>query len=150
MASAQLFPRLFTVGEANELLASLRPLMHQIFSDLDSLRQRSEIVIREERLSPDSSDLMERLQEDGEIVGLIQEIRGLVEEINSYGCVCKGVEQGLVDFPCLLAGEVVYLCWRFGEESVGYWHRVEDGFAGRKPLLSADDSGEGSGNISYH
>jgi hypothetical protein len=149
MASSQFSPRLFTIEEANGLLPTLRTLVKQIFSHLDSLREKSEAVIREQRLSPTSPELMNRLQEDEAIARLIQEVQGLVEEINSYGCVCKGVEQGLVDFPCLLGGEIIFLCWRYDEESVGHWHRIEDGFAGRKPLLDAEEEG-GSGNVSYH
>ncbi len=147
MPSSQPFSRLFTVDEANELLHALRPLMERISRDLDSLKEESEVVIRDEGLSPGSPDLMERLQNNESIANLILEIKGLVEEIHSYGCVCKGIEEGLVDFPCLLGGEIVFLCWRYGEESIGYWHRIEDGFAGRRPLLESD---EGSGNISYH
>ena len=123
--------------------------MKRIFHNLDFLREQSETVIRAERLSPSSPDLMGRLQEDGVIARLICEVKGLVDEIHSYGCVCKGVEEGLVDFPCLLGGEMVFLCWRYGEESIGYWHRTEDGFAGRRSLLDLNE-GEGSGNISYH
>lgn len=149
MASSQSYSRLFTVHEANDLLPTLRAVMEQLFQTLQTLRQKSENVIREERLTPESPDLMDRLQQDDAIARLIQEVRGLVEEIHSYGCVCKGIEQGLVDLPCLLGGEIVFLCWRYGEESVSYWHRVEDGFAGRRPLLDADE-GEGSGKISYH
>ena len=52
MASAQVFPRLFTVDEANSLLPALRPLVKRIFDHLDFLRKKSETVIREERLSP--------------------------------------------------------------------------------------------------
>ena len=149
MASSQLFPSLFTVDEANDLLPDLRPLMKRIFDQLDFLRKKSEAVIRENRLSPNSPDFMARLQENDAIARLIHEVKGLVEEINSYGCVCKGAEQGLIDFPCMMGGEIVFLFWRYGEESVGHWHRIEDGFAGRKPLLDADE-GEDSGNVSYH
>lgn len=148
MASSQLFPRLFTIDEANALLPALRPLVQRVFRDLDSLREKSEAVIRTERLSPSSPGLMKRLQEDEVVARVIQEVKGLVEEISSYGCVSKGIEQGLVDFPCLLGGEIVFLCWRYGEESVGHWHRIEDGFAGRRPLLDAEE--EGGGNASYH
>ena len=142
--------RLFTVEEANELLPTLRPLMERTFQDLSSLRQKSETVIREERLSPESPELMARLQENEAIARLIGEIKGLAEEINSYGCVCKGVEEGLVDFPCLFGEEVVFLCWRYGEETVAYWHKIDDGFAGRRPLLDmeGDKGGEDSGT--YH
>lgn len=149
MASAQTFPRLFTIDEANDLLPALRPLMKRIFDHLDFLRKKSEVVIREEQLPPNSPVLMERLQGNEGIARLIHEVKGSVDEINSFGCVCKGIEQGLVDFPCLLGGEIVFLCWRYGEESVAHWHRIEDGYAGRRPLLDADE-GEGSGNISYH
>lgn len=149
MTPSELFPRLFTIEEANRLLPTLRPLMERIFASLRSLREASETVIREEGLSPDSPDLMERLQQNDTIVHLIQEVKGVVEEINSYGCVSKGVEQGLVDFPCMFGGEIVFLCWRYAEESVGHWHRVEGGFAGRRPLLDAEGGG-GTGNVSYH
>ncbi len=149
MASSQSFPRLFTVDEANDLLPALRPLMKRVFDHLDFLRKKSATVIREESLSPNAPDLMERLQENDAIARLVQEVKGLVDEINSYGCVCKGVEQGLVDFPCVLAGEIVFLCWRYGEEGIGYWHRIEDGFAGRRTLLEISDA-DPEGNTSVH
>jgi hypothetical protein len=91
---------------------------------------------------------MNRLQENSEIARFVGEIKGLVEEIHSYGCMCKGVEQGLLDFPCMLGSEVVFLCWQYGEPSVSHWHRIEDGYAGRRPLLDADDGSRGSS--SYH
>lgn len=135
------YPRLFTVNEANDLLPTVQALVERIFDRLDFLRTESETVIRAERLSPDSPDLMERLKENETIARLIREIGVLVDKVNGYGCICKGVERGLVDFPCLLGGEIVFLCWRYGEESVGHWHRIEDGFAGRRPLLDPAESG---------
>jgi hypothetical protein len=149
VASSQQIPRLFTVDEANGLLPELRPLVGRILDHLETLREQSETVIRDERLSPSSPELMKSLQQNAAIARLIQEVKCLVDEINDYGCICKGIEEGLVDFPCLLGGEIVLLCWRFGEETVGHWHRVEDGFAGRKPLLDSEEEG-GDGNISYH
>lgn len=148
MASAQ-HTRLFTVDEANALLPELRPLVERILTHLTSLKEKSEVVIREERLSPSSPELMKSLQQNAAIASLIQEVKCMVEEINEHGCICKGIEEGLVDFPCQLGGEIVFLCWRFGEESVGYWHRIEDGFAGRKPLLDSDEE-NGGGSVSYH
>jgi hypothetical protein len=72
-----------------------------------------------------------------------------VTAINGQGCVCKGVEQGLIDFPCMLGSEVVFLCWQIGEASVAHYHRIEDGFAGRKTLLD-DVNAEPDSKISYH
>ena len=92
--------------DANGLLPALRPLMEQIFNNLDSLKKSSASVIREEQLSPDSPDLMQRLQKDDAIAQRVAEVKNLVGKINSYGCLCKGVEQGLVDFPCQLGEEI--------------------------------------------
>lgn len=147
-ASAQ-FTRLFTVNEANALLPVLRPLVENILENIRRLKLKSETVIRAEQLDPEAPNLMDRLQRDGDIARLIGQVKGWVEEIHSYGCMCKGIEQGLVDFPCLLGPEVVFLCWQFGEPTVSHWHRVEDGFAGRRPLLDIDETGSG-GNGPYH
>jgi len=57
-----------------------------------------------------------------------------VDEIQQTGCVIKDLEMGLVDFPSRRGDEEVYLCWKLGEARIGYWHGIEEGFAGRKPL----------------
>jgi len=143
------FPRLFTINEANELLPTLRPLVEQILENIRRLKSASETAIRKGQMDPDTPDLMEKLREDSEIAKLIGQVKGWVDEINTYGCTCKGVEQGLIDFPCMLGSEVVFLCWQIGEPNVSFWHRIEDGFAGRKPLLDGDES-DPDNNVSYH
>jgi hypothetical protein len=68
---------------------------------------------------------------------LAEELARTVDEIQQTGCLVKDLETGLVDFPSWRGGEKVYLCWKLGEARIGYWHGIEEGFAGRKPL---DDS----------
>ena len=143
------FPRLFTVNEANDLLPKLRPLVEQILENIRRLKGASESVIRREQLDADAPNLMDRLRQDGEIAKLIGQVQGWVDEINAHGCTCKGVEQGLIDFPCMLGAEVVFLCWQLGEPQVVFWHRIEDGFAGRKPLLDSEGS-DPDDKLSYH
>ncbi len=65
------------------------------------------------------------------------QLQEAVSKIQQTGCVVKDLDQGLVDFPSLLEGEEVYLCWKLGEKRIEYWHGIHEGFAGRKPL---DDS----------
>jgi hypothetical protein len=149
MISSDSFARLFTVNEANALLPAVRPLVERILENIRRLKSKSETVTREEQLDPEAADFMDRLQQDGEIARLVAEVREWVGEIHSHGCLCKGVEQGLIDFPCMLGAEVVFLCWQLGEPAVGHWHRIEDGFAGRRPLLDVDKTGPGGRN-SYH
>jgi hypothetical protein len=149
MEPASNYSRLFTVNEANELLPKLRPLVERVLDNIRRLKSVSETVIRREQLDPESADLMERLREDGDISRLVTQVKEWVDEINGHGCVCKGVEQGLIDFPCMFGSEVVFLCWQIGEANVAHWHRIEDGFAGRKPLLDHEAS-EPDSNSSLH
>jgi hypothetical protein len=72
-----------------------------------------------------------------ESLRLTAQLKEAIDKIQATGCVVKDVDEGLVDFPSLLDGQEVYLCWKLGEERIAYWHGMEEGFAGRKPL---DDS----------
>lgn len=146
MDSSAQYQKLFTIHEANELLPIVRPLVEQILENIRRLKHASETVIRKEQLDPDAPDLMKHLRADDEIARLVGEVKQGVETINAHGCMCKGVEQGLIDFPCVYGAEVVYLCWQLGEPSVSFWHRIEDGFAGRKPLLDGEESEPDSGD----
>jgi hypothetical protein len=148
MEPSSLYSKLFTVNEANALLPVVRPMIEKILETIRRLRAKSEIVIRAEQIDPETPNLMGRLQQNEEIAGLIKRINDCVNEIQQHGCVCKGVEQGLLDFPCLLGDEIVFLCWQYGEAEVVYWHRIEDGFAGRRPLLDPNDAGpSGTGSV---
>jgi hypothetical protein len=64
----------------------------------------------------------------------LQEARDTLAEIDEIGVQVKDLEQGLLDFPCVMGGRTVLLCWKLGEKEIGFWHTPEDGFAGRKPL----------------
>jgi hypothetical protein len=65
---------------------------------------------------------------------LVQRAKDSLEEIDAIGVQVKDLDSGLLDFPCLLEGETVLLCWKKGEERIGFWHRMEDGFRGRQPI----------------
>jgi hypothetical protein len=66
----------------------------------------------------------------------LQEAQDTLAEIDEIGVQVKDLDQGLLDFPCLLDGETVLLCWKRGEKEIGWWHTTESGFAGRRPLDS--------------
>ena len=62
-------------------------------------------------------------------------VRGMLAELETEGIVLRDIDRGLVDFPAILEGREVYLCWEQGEESIGFWHHLEAGFGGRQPLI---------------
>ena len=66
--------------------------------------------------------------------GLIDQMAAGVARIDALGLTLRDIERGLVDFPALLSGRQVWFCWRRGESSIGWWHDLETGFDGRRPL----------------
>ncbi len=66
--------------------------------------------------------------------GLIDQMAAGVARIDALGLTLRDIERGLVDFPALVSGRQVWLCWQPGEGSIGWWHDLETGFDGRQPL----------------
>lgn len=64
----------------------------------------------------------------------VQRIKDVVAEIDATGVQVKDLDTGLLDFPCLVDGRTILLCWKMGEDKITHWHGVDEGFAGRKPV----------------
>jgi hypothetical protein len=130
-------PRRFTPSEANEELTEIRPLAEEIVAHrreqrrLQSQRQALAQRIAGNGGGIDSAELAEL--EEAERHERV-EIARRVNAVHERGAIVKDLDTGLVDFPALLHGEEVLLCWQLGEEQVEHWHGLEEGFAGRKRL----------------
>ena len=134
--------RLFTKEEASALLPRLTEIFRRMDPKLARLREIEDLVEDAEAYWHTSGDGMpaeERAVHD-RLVVQAAEVRSSVEaetrSIQDLGCELKDVQQGLVDFPSTIDGSVAYLCWQRGETSIGFWHALETGFAGRRPLKS--------------
>jgi hypothetical protein len=66
--------------------------------------------------------------------GLIDQMAAGVARIDALGLTLRDIERGLVDFPALVSGRQIWLCWQLGETSMGWWHGLDTGFDGRRPL----------------
>ena len=64
----------------------------------------------------------------------LQEAKDVLAEIEAIGVQIKDLDIGLLDFPCVVGDEIVLLCWKAGEEKIQFWHGLEEGFRGRKPI----------------
>jgi hypothetical protein len=130
-------PRHFTREEANALLIEVGPLAEQLVAHraalVDAQTQRAELALQiaGNGGSVDSRELA-RLDElvETEFAGVAR----CVNAIHGLGAVVKDPDTGLVDFPARIEGVEAFLCWQLGEEQIDYWHGIEEGFAGRKPL----------------
>lgn len=136
--------RLFTVQEAQQVLEKIKPLVDSMLQNFALIREEVAAAAGESGLEQGDSKLAKHLEGRGVAPRLLKEINGTIQAIQSHGCVVNGPEAGLVDFPCLLGNEIVFLCWKFGESRIGHWHRIPDGFAGRRALLDRDESAPGN------
>ena len=122
--------RYFTVQEVNDLLPELEPLMRGL------LERRARVVATHKQLG----DALEDLQSNvggGKASRLAQDfiaIERLVHRIQGYGCILKDMNSGLLDFLAEREGREVYLCWRYGEPRVAFYHELHTGFNGRQPV----------------
>ena len=142
--------KIFTHEEANRML----PLVSRIADDIVATYVKVHGVLREfeaekaRDISPDvsadastnpaagsSPDHSSRLGLlDAEIARPLDRFQGLIEEIEALGGTVKDYERGCIDFYGEIDGEIVYLCWQRGEDSISFWHRLEEGYADRQPI----------------
>ncbi len=123
-------PTYFTLEQANAALKLLRPLVRSVMEQYQELITRQAGTMRGLQASGGNGGN----QEASQAAFILSEIEALVSQIQATGALVKDLETGLLDFPAWRDGREVYLCWRYGEETVAYWHEVDAGFAGRKPL----------------
>lgn len=121
--------RYFTYEQANALVRMIRPLMAEI--------QRLRQAILEKQ--PEVWPVVEKAAGNGGsreaslAAREFQRLDSLVREIQATGALIKDLNQGLVDFPAMRDGQEVYLCWKFGEDEIRFWHAIDRGFANRQP-----------------
>ncbi len=129
--------RFFTPDEANSALEDVRPAAERLVAVRARMRE----------LEGEQASLVNAIGGNGggyaasdlnaaqsELHGLVEAARACVQRLDELGVVVKDVDAGLLDFPAVRDGEEVELCWHVGEPTVAYWHRVGEGFAGRKPV----------------
>jgi hypothetical protein len=144
MSAAEYRPaKLFTIEQANAML----PLVKAITGDLANLagevmerRHRLAMLTAGRELKPGDPYADELAQTEAELEADIIRVREYLAELRALGVEPKGAMEGLVDFPSLMDGRIVYLCWRLGEPEVLHWHELEAGFAGRQPLTAGSVS----------
>jgi len=133
---------LFSVDEANRLVGEIRPRLEKLraqkreFDRLDTRRDVLQVATHgADPANPDSVELrtlLEKRQRQGERI--THELAALQQQ----GVMVKDIDRGLCDFYALMGDRLVLLCWHLGEPEVAFWHTLDGGFAGRRPLKNAE------------
>ena len=117
-----MFPKYFTPYEANQMLAFIKKIVNEILKRGQELKSL---------VAAGPQPAMEQRSH-----ALVEEIEKLMAELETLGCFFKdwNFEIGLVDFPAIIEGEEVFLCWRSDEQDLRWYHGVEQGYAARRPI----------------
>jgi hypothetical protein len=129
--------KFYTVDEANGMLPLLRSILRDITELAQELRERNDRLSRVQVPTPKAigdAHREELLEMQAELERGQERMREYEEELKSLNVELKDHMTGLIDFPCMLDGRPVFLCWRLGEPEVAFWHELDAGFAGRKKL----------------
>ena len=123
-------PKYFSVEEANAILKTIEPLVARL------VEKRAKVSRMSTEIGPLLLDLHNNVggPVTSEMTQDFVEIERLVEKIQASGCILKDINSGLLDFLSLRNGREVYLCWRYGEEKIEFYHELHTGFNGRRPL----------------
>jgi hypothetical protein len=140
--------RFYSLTDANALVpdlavvaARLRDERAELVGLRDAYRDREgaliEELIAEAPVPEDDDPELRRLRL--RMRGLVDQMQADVVWLDERGIVLRDIPTGLIDFPALVSGRQAWLCWRLGEERVGFWHDTDEGFAGRRPLEALPD-----------
>ncbi|MEI9976118.1 MAG: DUF2203 domain-containing protein [Ignavibacteriota bacterium] len=130
--------RRFTLAEAQGLIPRVGELLREAV-DLKSEYQEAEQAVQaiSQRVAMMGGMMVDR----GQAIDVrnrrddvASKLKTAIEGVQGFGCVVKDLDMGLIDFPTLLRGVEVYLCWKLGEPAIAYWHGVDEGFRGRKAI----------------
>ena len=144
--------RFFDLDEANETIPELRTILETLRDERSQLIALRDEFARRTALETAPGDAsVERTADDAatrtsesaaerrrlrlRMQGVIDQMQAGVARIDELGVTLREIETGLVDFPALVAGRQVWLCWRLGEGNVEWWHELSDGIGGRRPLI---------------
>ena len=123
MSTGQNGVKFFTPREADQTLPLVRRIVEDILLTGDKLRARS-------------AEVGGGAEEDAEVKRYVAVLDELFEELETLGCSYKdwNFTVGLVDFPSIISGQEVFLCWRSDEPALRFFHGVEEGFSGRREI----------------
>lgn len=128
----------FTLDEAQALLPVLETLLKRAIEakrDAEEIEEKMQALSRKVFFAGGMLLDPERLRRRRSAhESHVQRAKDSLAEIDAIGVQVKDLDTGLLDFPCVINGETVLLCWKMGEEEIGFWHTLEGGFSGRQPL----------------
>lgn len=125
----------FTVTEANDILPEVVKKFEMILAKKSSV-SRAQALLE----STTDASLSDFILAKQQLNRAVTEYYLAIQTLEETGVIIKSIEQGLLDFPAKMFDDDVWLCWKYNEETVSFWHEKDSGFINRKPLATSDES----------
>lgn len=126
--------RYFTTSEANAVLPDVARKFEVVMSC------REEISKIERQMQAGGSSLAGYMEAKQMLNSALTRFHEAMEALEATGVAVKDIQQGLLDFPSKRFDQEVWLCWKYGEDGIRFWHEIDSGFMGRKPIEVSDES----------
>lgn len=128
----------YDLSAANARVDELRPLLEALAADRDEIAEAQREL---ERLRGSNGSDEHRADVDARqerMTAIVRRMEAAVTQIDAWGITLRDIGMGLVDFPALANGRPIWLCWKLGEGEIAWWHELDTGIAGRKPLIELE------------
>lgn len=127
----------FSIAQANDILPSVVKKFEYVISkknELAKIEQQLQISLSTANKFQEYVLLKQQLN------SAITKFYQAIEDLENSGVVVKSIDEGLLDFPSKRFDEEVWLCWKYGEKEIKFWHEKDSGFQGRKPISVSNES----------
>jgi hypothetical protein len=122
---------LFTVDKANTILPKVKKKFDEILYCKNNVMDIQEEL---QNLSDSNCSFEKFIKKKQELNHIVTSLYKMIQELEDMGVMVKSVDEGLLDFPSIRNDKEIWLCWKFGENKVKFWHGKNEGFMGRKPI----------------
>ena len=131
--------RYYDLDSAAARLEEVRPLLEELRSDRDRVAELQAELVAFRRTNGNITHAEELGRREEALAEIVRRMESSVRRIDEWDVTLRDIGSGLIDFPALVGGRPVWLCWRLGEAEIGYWHAHDEGFSGRRPLAELPD-----------
>jgi hypothetical protein len=126
--------RFYSIDEANERLAEVRPLLEGLRDDRLAVARKQRELVRERTTNGSAEHAEDLARREAELREIVRRMTAIVTQLDEWSVALRDISSGLIDFPALASGRPIWLCWRLGEGDIDWWHEADSGFDSRKPL----------------
>ncbi len=126
--------RYYDIDAANARVEEVRPVLESLRSDRDEIADAQRELVRFRESNGSSDHAAELVRRERHIRDIVRRMELAVAQIEAWSVTLRDIGSGLIDFPALVSGRPVWLCWRLGEGDIDWWHEFDSGFSSRRPI----------------